>query len=106
MAISGDRSLLHNSAVLYLPSVMTGRHNDQLPAVPLGRGGGRGWTGRILDYLGKPNRSMCSLYLSLMDKAGVRLKDSAIRSSRSRKSEAAPEGRPPLTPPRRRGRSR
>ncbi len=29
----------------------------------------------ILDYLGKPNRKMCSLYLSLMEKAGVRLKE-------------------------------
>jgi hypothetical protein len=28
-------------------------------------------TGRILDYIGKPNRKMCSLYLSLMEKAGV-----------------------------------
>ena len=27
----------------------------------------------ILDYLGKPNRKLCSLYLSLMDKLGVRL---------------------------------
>ena len=31
--------------------------------------------GRILDYLGKPNRKMCSLYLALMEKAGVRLKE-------------------------------
>ena len=29
----------------------------------------------MLDYLGKPNRKMCSLYLSLMEKAGVRLKE-------------------------------
>jgi len=27
----------------------------------------------VLDYLDKPNRKMCSLYLSLMDKVGVRL---------------------------------
>ena len=27
----------------------------------------------MLDYLGKPNRKMCSLYLSLMDKMGVDL---------------------------------
>ena len=54
--------------------MMTGNHNnDQLPVVMLGRGGGQIKTGRILDYLGKPNRKMCSLYLSLMEKAGVRL---------------------------------
>ena len=27
----------------------------------------------MLDYTGKPNRKMCSLYLSLMAKAGVKL---------------------------------
>jgi hypothetical protein len=70
----GSRTLLDNSMVLYLSSMMTGGHdNNQLPVVLLGRGGGQIQTGRILDYLGKPNRRMCSLYLSLMDKAGVRL---------------------------------
>ena len=54
--------------------MMTGNHNnDQLPVVMLGRGGGQIKSGRILDYLGKSNRRMCSLYLSLMDKANVRL---------------------------------
>ena len=32
-----------------------------------------GRTGRVLDYTGRPNRKMCSLYLSLLDKAGVHL---------------------------------
>jgi hypothetical protein len=60
--------------VLYLSSMMTGGHdNKQLPVVLLGGGGGRIRTGRILDYLGKPNRRMCSLYLSLLDRAGVQL---------------------------------
>jgi hypothetical protein len=72
----GERTLLDNSMVLYLSSMMTGNHNnDQLPVVLLGRGGGRIKTGRVLDYLGKPNRQMCGLYLSLMDKAGVALKE-------------------------------
>jgi hypothetical protein len=72
----GERTLLDNSMILYLSSMMTGHHNnDQLPVVLLGRGGGRIHTGRILDYLGKPNRKMCSLYLSLMEKAGVRLNE-------------------------------
>lgn len=70
----GDRTLLDNSMILYCSSMMTGGHNnDQLPVVMLGRGGGQIETGRVLDYLGKPNRKMCSLYLSLLDKAGVRL---------------------------------
>jgi len=72
----GDRTLLDNSMIVYCSSMMTGNHNnDQLPVVMLGRGGGQIKTGRILDYLGKPNRKMCSLYLSLMEKAGVRLKE-------------------------------
>lgn len=70
----GDRTLLDNSMILYMSSMMTGNHNnDQLPVVLVGRGGGQIKSGRVLDYLGKPNRKMCSLYLSLMEKAGVRL---------------------------------
>jgi hypothetical protein len=70
----GERTLLDNSMILYLSSMMTGNHdNQQLPVVLLGRGGTQIKTGRILDYWKKPNRRMCSLYLSLLDKAGVRL---------------------------------
>src|SRR5438874_1402243 len=70
----GDRTLLDNSMLLYCSSMMTGNHNnDQLPVVLLGRGGGQIKSGRCLDYLGKPNRKMCSLYLSLMEKTGIHL---------------------------------
>ncbi|PHS00489.1 MAG: hypothetical protein COA78_23855 [Blastopirellula sp.] len=70
----GERTLLDNSMILFLSSMMTGGHNnDQLPLVMLGSGGGQIKTGRILDYLGKPNRKMCSLYLSMMEKCGVKL---------------------------------
>lgn len=70
----GDRTLLDNSMILYCSSMMTGQHNnDQLPVVLLGRGGNSIKTGRILDYLGKPNRKMCSLYLALLERMGVRL---------------------------------
>ena len=70
----GERTLLDNSMILYCSSMMTGNHeNNQLPVVMLGKGGGQIRTGRVLDYTGRPNRKMCSLYLSLLDKAGVRL---------------------------------
>lgn len=70
----GDRTLLDNSMILYLSSMMTGNHdNKQLPVVLVGSGGGRIKTGRALDFLEKPNRKMCGLYLSLLDKMGVRL---------------------------------
>jgi len=44
-----------------------------LPIVLAGHGGGLK-TGRVLDYLGKgnENRRACSLYLSIMDRMGVR----------------------------------
>ena len=70
----GERTLLDNSMILFCSSMMTGSHNnDQLPVILLGRGGGRIKSGRVLDYLGKPNRKMCSLYLSLMEKTGVHM---------------------------------
>ena len=70
----GERTLLDNSMVLFLSSMMTGQHdNQQLPVLMLGSAGGQIKTGRVLDYLDKPNRKMCSLYLSLMDKCGVHL---------------------------------
>ena len=60
--------------ILYCSSMMTGGHdNNQLPVILLGQGGGQIRTGRVLDYLKRTNRKMCSLYLSLMDKVGVRL---------------------------------
>jgi len=70
----GERTALDNSMLMFCSSMMTGGHNaTQLPLVILGRGGGKLESGRVLDYLGKPNRKMCSLYLSLMDKFGVKL---------------------------------
>jgi hypothetical protein len=70
----GERTALDNSMVLMCSSMMAGaKHdNDQLPMVMLGRAGGKIETGRVLDYSGKPDRQMCRLYMSLMEKMGVR----------------------------------
>jgi hypothetical protein len=69
----GDRTLLDNSMLMLCSSMMTGGHNnDELPVVVIGRGGGRIETGRALNYRDKPNRQMCRLYLSMMDKMNVR----------------------------------
>ena len=72
----GERTALDNSMVLMCSSMMAGakHYNYQLPMVMLGRAGGRIQTGRVLDYSGKPDRQMCRLYLSLMEKMGVREK--------------------------------
>ncbi len=65
----GERTLLDNTMLLFCSSMMTGSHNnDQLPVLVLGGGGGRISGGRVIDYTGKPERQMCRLYLSLLDK--------------------------------------
>src|SRR5215475_13208333 len=70
----GDRTALDNAMLLFCSSMLTGGHDaTQLPVVLLGRGGGRITSGRVLDYREKPNRQMCRLYLSLMDKMNLRL---------------------------------
>ncbi len=70
----GERTALDNSMLLFCSSMMTGDHDaTQLPVVLLGGGGGKIRGGRMLDYSGQPNRQMCRLYLSMMDKMNVRL---------------------------------
>ncbi|MCH2125864.1 MAG: DUF1552 domain-containing protein [Pirellulaceae bacterium] len=70
----GERTLLDNTMLLYLSSMLHGGHHvDDLPAVLLGGGGGQVQGGRVLSYKGQPNRQICRLYLSLMDKMGVHL---------------------------------
>ena len=72
----GERTALDNSTLLFCSSMLTGRHDaTQLPVVLLGGGGGRLRGGRVLDYLDKPNRKMCSLFLSLLDKYDIHLKE-------------------------------
>ncbi len=69
----GPRTALDNSMLVFCSSMLTGNHiANQLPVVVLGGGGGRIKGGRVLDYLDKPDRQMCRLHLSLMDKMGVR----------------------------------
>ncbi len=70
----GGRTALDNTMLMYCSSMLNGNHDaTQLPVVLLGGGGGRIKGGRVLDYRGKPNRQMCRLYLSMMDKMNVRL---------------------------------
>jgi hypothetical protein len=72
----GERTLLDNSMLLFCSSMLTGGHDaTNLPVVLLGGAGGQIRGGRVLDFLGKPNRKMCSLYLSMLDKCGIHLKE-------------------------------
>src|ERR1043166_610423 len=70
----GPRTALHNTLLLYCSSMLTGSHDaTQLPVVVLGGAGGRIRGGRVLDYKEKPDRQMCRLYLTMLDKLNVRL---------------------------------
>ena len=72
----GERTLLDNSMLMFCSSMLTGRHNaKQLPVILLGGAGGQLQGGRVLDYLDRPNRKMCSLYLSMLDKYDIHLKE-------------------------------
>jgi hypothetical protein len=72
----GERTLLDNTMLMHCSSMMAGaKHdNDQLPVIVLGGAGGRLKTGRTLDYQGKPDRQLCRLFMSMMDKMDVRPK--------------------------------
>ena len=70
----GERTALDNTMLMFCSSMMSGSHDaTQLPVVMVGRGGGQIKTGRVLDYREQPNRQMCRLYLSMMNKMGVHL---------------------------------
>jgi hypothetical protein len=71
----GERTALDNSMIMFCSSMMTGNHNnDELPVVILGRAGGQIKSGRVLNFRSQANRQMCRLYLSMMEKMGVRQK--------------------------------
>ena len=73
----GNGTVLDNSCLMWLSNMYIGRKHDnrRLPVVLAGGLGGTLQTGRSLNYLeaGDANRRMCSLYLSLMDRMGIKL---------------------------------
>ena len=66
----GESTALDRTMILYLSSMMHGASHD-CTKLPVAVVGGPLKGGRVLDYTGKPNRKMCSLYLSMMDRFGV-----------------------------------
>jgi Protein of unknown function (DUF1552) len=73
----GAGTVLDNSCLMFLSNLWIGRSHDnsRLPMVLAGGLGGTLQTGRTLDYVkaGDENRKVCSLYLSLMDRMGIKL---------------------------------
>ena len=75
----GDGTVLDHSCLMFLSNLWVGRSHDnsRLPLVLAGGLGGTLETGRAISYLGQgeDKRKMCSLYLSLMDRYGVKLEE-------------------------------
>ena len=70
----GERTALDNSMIMLCSSMLNGHHDaSQLPVVMVGGGGGKIKGGQNLDYLGKSDRQMSRLYLSMMRNMGVHL---------------------------------
>ena len=73
----GEGTVLDNSCLLFLSNMWAGWKHDNMkvPVVTAGGLGGTLKTGRSIDYLykGDENRKICSLYLGIMDRMGVKL---------------------------------
>jgi hypothetical protein len=72
----GNGTVLDNSCLMFMSNMFVGRKHDNshLPLVLAGGLGGTLKTGRSLNYMNASddNRKMCSLYLSLMDRFGIK----------------------------------
>ena len=73
----GEGTVLDNSCLMFISSMWSGSKHDssKVPVLLAGGLGGTLETGRVLDYTdkGDDNRKLCSLYLSLIDRMGVKL---------------------------------
>jgi hypothetical protein len=73
----GDGTVLDNSCLMFLSNMWAGWKHDNMkvPVVTVGGLGGTLKTGRSIDYLykGDENRKLCSLYLGIMDRMGVKM---------------------------------
>jgi len=70
----GERTVLDNSCITFVSEHWNAHNGNQVPLILAGGLGGKLETGRSLDYLhaGNDKRKLCSLYLSLMDRMGLK----------------------------------
>jgi hypothetical protein len=72
----GDGTVLDNSCLMFVSNMWSGSQHDssKLPVLLVGGLAGTLTTGRVLDYTGRgdDNRKLCSLYLSLMNRMGMK----------------------------------
>ena len=82
----GEGTVLDNSCLMFLSNMWIGRKHDntRLPLVLAGGLGGTLKTGRTLDYVkaGDENRKLCSLFLGITDRMGVKLDSFGDASAR------------------------
>ena len=73
----GDGTVLDNSCLLFMSNMWSGSRHDstRVPVLTIGNLGGTLASGRVMDFYDRPadKRRLCSLYLSLMDRMGVKL---------------------------------
>jgi len=73
----GEGTVLDNCCLMFISNLWSGSQHDsrKVPVLLAGGLGGTLETGRVLDYLDRDdeNRKLCSLYLSIMDRMGVKL---------------------------------
>jgi hypothetical protein len=72
----GNSTVLDNSCLMFVSNMWSGSRHDssKVPLLLVGGLGGALATGRVLDYTGgdDENRRLCSLYLSLLNRLGVK----------------------------------
>jgi hypothetical protein len=72
----GESTVLDNSCLMFVSNMWSGSQHDsgKLPVLLVGGLRGTLETGRVLDYVGRSNedRKLCSLYLSLLNRMGVK----------------------------------
>ena len=73
----GDRTVLDNSCILFISEHWDAHNSNQVPVVLAGGLGGALATGRSMDFLhaGNERRKLCSLYLALLDRMGIPLRE-------------------------------
>lgn len=74
----GDGTVLDNSCLMFVSNMWSGSKHDstRVPLLLAGGLGGTLETGRVLDFIksGDDDRKLCSLYLSLLDRVGINMK--------------------------------
>jgi hypothetical protein len=72
----GESTVLDNSCLMFVSNMWSGSQHDsgKLPVLLVGGLRGTLETGRVLEYTGRgdDNRKLCSLYLSLLNRMGVK----------------------------------